>query len=242
MIKRITILLFLIATIFSYSQTSSGNEITSEGNSKIKAVPDLASLTITINKRNSVEKNAIKELNEEVAKLQKVFAKVGFTDKNIKISDYRISNNENDDDKKEYTSSNSLSVTFTLDNKVIEAFYQEVQNENLKDLDINFETHISEDLEKLTKKKLIQLAIEDAKNNAENIAKTLDVKINGVKQVTKYGFRNVDYASYKSDKKYSAPQVDSVAFVYPKTSFDKYQVEEMEMGETITIVYEIIKK
>jgi hypothetical protein len=42
--------------------------------------------------------------------------------------------------KKEYSATNTLSIDFALNNKVIEAFYQEIQNENLKDLDVEFET------------------------------------------------------------------------------------------------------
>lgn len=238
--KRITLFLMLICTIPSFSQTNSVNQIIAEGNAKKMVKPDLASLRIMVIKQNLVEKNAIKELNEEVEKLHKVLLRIGFTTKHIKIADYIVSSDENDD-KKEYTATNTLSVNFALDNKIIEAFYQGIQSENLKDLDIDFDTQISEELEKSIRQLLVQKAIADAKNNADNIAQALDVKIVNVNQVSKYTYRDIPYASQKVDEvKFNKPKIAMAP--PPPTAFDKFEVEEMELSETITIIYEIIKK
>ncbi|HEX8577711.1 MAG TPA: SIMPL domain-containing protein [Flavobacterium sp.] len=240
--KHLTILAFLILSSHSFSQGNNGNEITAEGVAKVKVKPDLASFRITIQKRNSIEKTSIKELNEEIEKLQKILLRIGFTEKNIKISDYKILSDENNDTKKEYTTQNTLVVEFVLDNKVIEAFYQEIQNENLKDADIEFETQVSEDLEKTTRQKLVKIAIGEAKSNAENIANALEVKLSNVKQVSKFTMR--DYMSASMMKVSEVKMGKDMPKMAPnqKTSFDKFEVEEKELEETITIVYEIVKK
>ncbi|QOG01923.1 SIMPL domain-containing protein [Flavobacterium sp. MDT1-60] len=239
--NTIVIFLFSIFTISAFSQTTSGNEITAEGSARTKVKPDLANFRITIEKENLVEKTAIKELNEEIEKLQKALFKIGFTEKNIKISDYKVSSSENSDDKKEYAATNTLSIDFALDNKVIEAFYQQIQSENMKDLDVDFETQMSEELEKTTRQKLVQIAVLDAKSNAENIAKALDVKISNVKQVSKYNLRDVAVSAMKMDQvRFNKPIVAMAASA--KTSFDKFEVEEKELEENINIVYEIVKK
>nr|WP_315142724.1 SIMPL domain-containing protein [uncultured Flavobacterium sp.] len=240
--KHFTILAFVLLTLNSFSQNISGNTITAEGSSKTKVKPDLAGFSITVQKRNLVEKISIKELNEEIEKLQNLLLKIGFTEKNIKISEYKVSNFENNNDKKEYTTTNTLIVEFNLDYKLIEAFYQEIQNENLKDADIEFETQVSENLEKLTRQKLVKSAIEDAKNNAENIANALEVKLVNVKQVSKYTMRDFDSAPMMkvSEVKLIKPRFASEQF--QKTSFDKFEVNEKEFEETITIIYEITKK
>ncbi|MGL3000480.1 SIMPL domain-containing protein [Flavobacterium sp. RSSB_23] len=240
--KHLTILAFVLLTLNGFSQNRSGNEITAEGIAKMKVKPDLASFRISVSKRNLVEKVSIKELNEEIDKLQKLLLRIGFTEKNIKISEYKVSSDENNDNKKEYTSENTLAVEFVLDNKIIEAFYQEIQNENLKDSDIDFETQVSDELEKTVRQNLIKIAIDEAKSNAENIANALDVKLLNVKQVAKFTVRDFESASMlkvaavKMDK--SMPAMAS----NQKSSFDKFEVEEKELEETITIVYEIIKK
>ena len=241
--KRILlIVVLLVFTVELFSQVNKGSEITSEGYSKTRVKPDLASLNITIVKENLVEKTAIKELNEEIEKLQKALLKIGFTEKNIKISDFKIStdnNSNNSNNKKEYSVINSLSINFSLDNKLIEAFYQEIQNEDIKDLSVDFETYLSEELEKSSRQKLVQIAIADAKNNAENIAKALSVKIVNVKQVSKYSIRDMSSYDMKVDQiKFERPVVPASS---PRTSFDKFEVVEKELEETISIVYEITK-
>lgn len=237
--KSLIVLLFFIGSIPGFSQT--GNELNSEGSAKTKVKPDLALFTIIVNKENPTEKTAIKDLNEEIEKVQNLLLKLGFTEKHIKISDYKVSGNENDDNTKEYAATNTLVVTFPLDNKVIDAFYQQIQAEAIKDADIQFESQISEELEKKTRQELVKLAIADAKGNAENIATALDVKIGAVKQVSKYNLMRdmVVAASLKADSvKFTKPMVA----MWAKTSFDKFEVEEVELEETISIIYEIVKK
>jgi uncharacterized protein len=239
--KIITIFIFSFFTIQTFSQIKTGNELVAEGIAKTKIKPDLANFKITITKQNTVEKTAIKELNQEIEKLQNVLFKVGFTEKNVKISEYKISKDDYEN-RKEFSATNTLSVDFVLDNKRIEGFYQEIQNENLQDVDIEFETQISENLEKTTRQKLVQNAILDAKNNAENIATALNVKLNNVKQVSKYNLRDIAYSSIKMDEvKFLKPRVAS-EMMNPKTSFDKFEVMEVEFEETINIVYEIANK
>lgn len=239
--KIITIFIFSFLAIQTFSQTKTGNELVAEGIAKTKIKPDLANFKITVTKQNTIEKTAIKELNQEIEKLQNVLFKQGFTEKNVKISEYKISKDDYEN-RKEFSATNTLSVDFILDNKRIEGFYQEIQNENLQDVDIEFETQISESLEKSTRQKLVQNAILDAKNNAENIATALSVKLNNVKQVSKYNLRDIAYSSIKIDEvKFLKPRVAS-AMINPKTSFDKFEVMEVELEETITIVYEIANK
>ena len=240
--KHFIILTFLLLSISSFSQISNGNEIVAEGISKMKVKPNLASFRISISIKNATEKISIKELNEEVEKLQRLLLKVGFTKENIKIAEFKVSSSENNDDQKEYITENTLIVGFGLDNKIIEAFYQEIQNENLKNSEIEFKTQVSEELEKATRQKLVKLAIDDAKSNAENIANSLDVKLTNIKKVTKYNIRDFDNEPLM--------KISEVRFAKPimaigknqKSSFDKFEVIEIELQETITIVYEITKK
>jgi hypothetical protein len=239
--KIITIFIFVLLTFHSFSQTKNGNELVAEGNSKIKIKPDLAIFKIKVTKQNAIEKTAIKELNQEIDKLQNALFKLGFTEKNVKISEYKISKDDYQN-RNEFSATNTLTVNFVLENKRIEGFYQEIQNANLQDVDIEFETEISENLEKSARQKLVQNAILDAKNNAENIATALNVKINNVKLVSKYNLRESAYSSLNvAAVKFVKPMVAS-EMINPKTSFDKFEVAEVELEETITIVYEITTK
>ena len=69
--KIITIFIFSFFSIQTFSQTKTGNELVAEGIAKTKIKPDLANFKITVTKQNTIEKTAIKELNQEIEKLQK---------------------------------------------------------------------------------------------------------------------------------------------------------------------------
>ena len=230
-------LTFLFSTV--YSQTKNDNEIIAEGGSKIKVRPDLAIFTLTVEKRDTVEKNAIKLLNLEIDELVKSLYKIGFTNKTIKISDYDISSSQNDEDKKRYTALNVLKLEFGLDTKLIDALYKEIQEAGLKDLDISFDTKVSDSLEKTTRLKLVQEAITDAKINAQNIAKALDIKLIKVKQVLKYKEGIFGPPPTINQIKFTSPKVVGDTQISYTTSFDKFEVEDVELEEKITIVYEI---
>jgi uncharacterized protein YggE len=234
--KQLFYLVCLFISSFSFAQSSSSNELVAGGTATMKVMPDIAILRITVEKENAVEKKAIKELNDEVDKLITLFTKLGFSQNNIRISGYVIEKSDYSEDKK-YKASNSLTVEFTLDNKLLDAFYGELQTGDYNNVDVDFETKLSGELEKASKQKLVQLAIKDAKENAENIATTLGVKLKGIKSVTKFTISG-PYERSRSGKAYAAAAMMSPPRA---TSFSKYEVEEKELEEEINIVYEIGK-
>ena len=241
MLRQIIIIGLTLFSLSAFSQSKNSNEIIAEGGSKIKVRPDLATFTLTVEKTDTIEKNAIKLLNLEIDDLVKSLYKVGFTNKTIKISDYDISSSQNDEEKKKYTASNVLKLEFSLDTRLIDALYKEIQEAGLKDLDISFETKVSDSLEKVTRLKLVQLSIEDAKINANNICKALDLKIVRVKQVLKYKDGIFGNPPEINQIKFTPPKIIGDTQISYNTSFDKFQVEDVELEEKITIVYEISK-
>ena len=236
--KNLLFTILFLSCFNSYSQTNT-SEILADGSAITKVTPDVAFFIITVDKKNDSEKNAIRELNTEVQNLQQTLYKLGFTERNIRITSYNISSEENEN-KKSYNATNILRIEFPLNNQIIDGFYQEIQLANHKDMDITFGTELSTELEKNTRLKLVETAIEDAKRNAENIAKTLNVKIINVKSVSKFNERVFDNRRFdkSSIKTGYAPAVGSPS----KSSFDKFQVEDKELEESINIVFEIGKK
>ena len=169
--------------------------------------------------------------------------KLGFTSKNIKIFDYDITSSKygNEDKTKQYTALNTLKLEFGLDTKLIDALYGEIQEAGVSDLDISFDTKVSDSLEKKIRTILVQQAIEDAKSNAINIAKALNVKLLGVKQVSKYKEGLMNHNMEIQVVKFTPPKVVGDTDIRFKSSFDKFQVEDLEFEEKITMIYEISK-
>jgi len=236
MLRQIVITALILFSLNATSQTKS-NEIVAEGGSKIKVRPDFVTFIFTVEKKDTSEMKSIKSLNMEVTDLVKSLNEIGFSNKAIKISDYNISSFQNDRGRKTYTATNVLKLEFGLDTKLIDALYKKVQDAELKDLNISFETRVSDSLEKTTRLLLVRSAIEDAKSNANNIAKTLNIKLIGVKQVYKYsqGILNRDNVEMV---KFAKPNMSDKQIKY-NTAFDKLQVDDIEFEEKITIVYEI---
>ena len=222
----------------SYSQQQSSNEVIAEGAAKMKVKPDLAVFTLTLEKRDTSEKKAINKLNMAVETLEKALNKIGFSNKAIRISDYDVSSSYSDEkNRKTYTATNTLKLEFQIDNKLIDAIYSQIQQSSIQDLDIDFESKLSDSLEKATRQKLVQLAIEDAKSNATNIATALDIKLGRVKQVQKSSTGHLMYST--EIVKFSPPQILRDEEVKYKTSFDKFEIEEVELEEQITVIYTI---
>lgn len=231
-------ILLLLLTATAFAQTPKTGELTAEGSASMKVMPDVVTLTVSVSKQNESEKNALKELNDEVAKLESFFKKVGIPPKSIKIASYNINDDYRDDkDKKVYQANNSLTITFELDAKLLDAFYGELQAGNYKDVSVNYDTSLSEALQKKVQAELMDKAIADAKQKGEAIAKSLGVKITGISNVSKYGRNIVEEVKYAS-MEMNAPADYAPA---PPTVFSKYEMQETEEEEQITIVFEISK-
>jgi len=241
MLKLIVTGLLMIVFSNAYSQSKPDKEIVAEGGAKMKVTPDLATFTLTVEKLDTNEKAAIVHLNKAVDGLISSLSSVGFKNDNIKIASYDISSSiDRDDNKKTYTASNVLKINFKIDNKLIDAFYSEIQQAGLTDLDISFETNMSDSLEKTVRLKLVQQAIADAKINAENMAKALGIRIGQVKQVQKNGATMLEETKIEMVK-FTPPLIKRDPETRFNTPFDKFQVEDVEVDERITIVYEILK-
>jgi len=219
----------------AYSQSTSSNEIIVEGMAKTRVKPDLATLTLTIEKLDTVEKAAIMQLNKSLDGLVHSLSSIGFKRDNIQIASYDISSSKNrDEGKKKYTASSGLKLNFQIDNKLIDAFYTQIQQSDITDLDISFETSFSDSLEKAIRLKLIQQAITGTKINAANMAQALGLRIGAVKQVRKFG-ETIDEGKIEMAK-FIPPVIKSDPEIKYNTPFDKFLVEDLELEERITVV------
>jgi uncharacterized protein YggE len=249
LIKPIPGILFLccLGTLVSFvcaAQANGNGEIISEGSAKIKIQPDVASLSFSVVKKDSVEKNALAKLNKEISALSGMLARLGIRDKEIKISAYDISSSDSRYDiteTKVYSATNSLALEFTLNAKLLDAIYAGIHADSISDVDIRFETKLSDSLDKITRKVLVQKAIADAEANAKNIAGALKLKLVKVKQVLK---RNENYPPYPmeiSGINFPVQKIEEIKEDNLITSFYKFNVEDIELEEKITIVFESSK-
>jgi uncharacterized protein len=232
-------LLFVIVTCFtlvSKGQVKSSNQLISTGYAKAKLKPDVAVFEFTIIKENTLEPEALKLLNLGANKLTTILLTLGFNKTQINISGYTLFATENESGRKLFRATNTLRVQFRLDNKTIDQVYRVIEKEKISDININFETKVSDSLEKATRARLTLLAIADAKNSAENISKGLDMKLGKVVQVQKYGEGSLESGKMEMIK-FTPPM--KVTDEILKTSFSDFEVDDVELEEQITIIFEI---
>lgn len=219
-----------------YSQ-SNQSEIHTEGVAKIKVTPDIALLTLKIEKIDTNEKRCLQSLNREMDKLTTMLSEIGFSPKVIKISDYGISSLLNDKRRKEYTAANSLTIEFKLDNNILDFFVKKMQSSEFSDLDISFETKLSNSLENETRKSLVQLALVDAKSKAAVIAKELGLKLGNIRKVSKYS-PELESIADMDIVKVTPPNIVYDKEIQYYSLFNNFQVSQINLEEKITIIFE----
>jgi uncharacterized protein len=233
--RLLFLFLFITISLFTNAQTKNSGEITATGMAKMKVKPDVAVITFTIEKQDRNESVALKNINQEAERLSEILSKSGFGKDQIKVSRYSVSSNTYQEEKV-FNVTNSLVVQFILDKKIIDNVYSAVEAEKLNDVNIDLETKLSDSLEKSVRARLILLAIQDAQLSATNIAKALNVRVGKVKQVSKYGdimfdVNKVGFANF------AGSMANAVQY---KTTFNSYDVLEVEIQEQITIIFEIM--
>jgi uncharacterized protein len=230
-----TLMVLIYSQLFAQSKAS--NEIVAEGAAKMKVKPDVATFMLTVSKIDTVEKNVLRNLNKAVDELVRSLSSLGFKSDNIKIASYDLSSSMDRFRNKEYTATNELIINFKIDNKLIGDFYSEIEEAGTEDVDVSFETSLSDSLEKVSRSKLVQQAVADARTNATNIAQALNLRIKKVKQVQKYGL--ITDIPQIEMVKLSPVMIRRDSQVKENTAFARFQVQEVELEEKITVIYEI---
>lgn len=223
-----------------YAQTSS-KTIIADGQAKVKIKPDVAILSLSVSKSDTIENAAMQKLNQEVQALSTILTKQGLDKSQIKIADYSIeSNSYRDDNKKEFTASNTLKVELHVQEPVINQLLSAIEAQQLNDLEIAFDFRLSDSLKKKTRLLLVQQAITDAKANAVNIARALNVELKRIKQVAKKGDAILPYDNKIEFIRYTPPVVvEKLEDMRINSAFQQFEIEELDLTEEITIVYEI---
>jgi uncharacterized protein YggE len=244
-LKNITMLKLLIPFVALFgsaaanAQVKTTHEIVAEGGARVLVAPDVAVLTLTIEKTDTSEQNALSLLNAQVAHLSGLLDRLGFPAGSIHIAEYEVTSERDEESGRKWTTaSNALKIEFGLEHKVLQSFYREVQSTGMDDLDIEFGTRLSDSLEKAVRRTLVQKAIEDARSNAVAISGALGVKLLAVKQVSKYAESGREISRIELVK-FTPPRIVGDTGISYHTPFNRYTAEPIELEEKITIVYEI---
>lgn len=231
------LLYFLLFSNICFGQTAQ-KTITVQGIAKARVRPDVATITFQFEKTDTSQAKAMAKANNLADALTQLLLHAGLSSKQIKISEYSVNGSYNLDRKrKEYTVSNTLVARLGFEEKNLNQFLKSVETERINDLNISFDYSLSDSLERVTRTKLTQEAIARAKEAAENISQTLKVPVKSIIQVSKNGLQPIP--PQLETAKFTPPVIKRDQDIKYESVFGTYEVEEKELEEEITLVYEI---
>ncbi len=232
--KQILLFIALFIHCGIFAQQDATINIT--GHASKMVMPDKAIFSLQIRATKKTEPESFKALTEISNEVLNRLKKEGFTESQIKLSNYSVQQEYDYSSgkaiKKGYTSSQSLIVKFPVDKRRILNLYANLTANEMEGLSINFGTECSDSLKTKIQNELIVLSLNDAKQKAELIASTTDCKIKSVADVSYKVFTNPIY-----------PQMDNMRFSMKAAAnseggaSDYFSLSEIEFTEEIKVTY-----
>jgi hypothetical protein len=192
--KTITFLLVGILLFSSMSVSSQVNEnlLKIQGDAIIYAVPEVLIVNIPIQTKDSIYENCSKELINKYNQLKDALIKNNIDEKSIKSD--KLSINENysylSHERKfdGYVGSINVTIELTYTANKLNSIINTLKNESFK-FGYNLSFKLSENQKNTQLEKAIELAIRDAKNKADIIAKSINITLVGIQEIN-FGYTN----------------------------------------------------
>lgn len=186
-----------------YAQTpQQENLLTVSGKGTVKALPDLASVSIGVETQGSTANETLRENSEKMNAIISSIIDLGVSKQNISTSGFYLYPVYIYPDKESpklvgYRVSNTISVTvskFDIIGKIIDTSVSSGANE-IRGVSFLF----SENLQKQLINQALESAVNDAKNKAEVALKPLNLKVIGVKSVqVNEGYQPIFYRAIEA--------------------------------------------
>lgn len=238
----------VLALVFSNGSFAQKNTnttgLTVEGFAKMKLKPDISMISVSITQRDSLEKKAINKLNLQSNAVVKLINQIGILKEYIRIGEYaitadRIYNpNLSTENTLVHVARNTILIEIPTNLKTIDAFYKKMAESDFSEVSINIEHKVSKNLEEISRKKLSNLAIEDAKNQANNIISSLNTKLGPIISIYK------NKSNFEVERIYLkgsvAHDVQFSGLEIAPSPFATLELNDIEIEEKITLVFQLI--
>lgn len=233
--RQIIFIITLFIGHLTFAQQDATINIT--GHASKLVAPDKAIFSIHIRANKKTESESYKAMTDISNELLNRLKKEGFTESQIKLTDYSIQMeydySSDKAQKKGYTSSQNLIVKFPLDKRRVLTVYSNLTANEMEGVSINFGTECSDSLKNKVQDELIVLALNDAKEKATLIATTTDTKIKSIADVS-YKVVSNNYSPVYSAKNFS---VRGIVSDEQQQASDYFSINEIEFSEDVKVTY-----
>ncbi|WP_372647652.1 SIMPL domain-containing protein [Draconibacterium sp.] len=239
--KIILSLALIVFALGSFAQNIQGGIITVEGKSSVKLAPEDISFTVNFSVKSENYKECAEMSVEKMDKVKKLFIKNGIDQELIKTNSFSIREVQKYDPElrqsvfEGYEANIPVTIRTKKDYEKNDKIFELIKDNLQSNFNLNFA--LSEEQMETVKEKLIQLAVEDAKQKATVIAKSAEVKLGKIKSI-QYGEprmigpynTNMELMRAESMPAMSAAKADITSVLSP---------DEIEMRTNIVIAWEI---
>ncbi len=237
--KLIILFILSLLTNYSFGQVAKINTLTVEGKATKSIKPDLCFISMTFENTDTSLNLSMEGLNKNINTISNILKSYRIDSNSIRIAEYSITSQFNDEiKKKEYTVKNELSIDIKYNRKLISTLLAEIQNLNLKNLDMNLSYGISDSLDIETRNELKLIAIRNAKRTAEQISSEMGLEIIGVKSISKTQYNPLEVMTEmaKPQIKFMPPLANRT--MEETSSFENFDVSDIAVNEDILITFE----
>jgi uncharacterized protein YggE len=225
------IIKFLVGILFVPLSLSAQKTMEVFGVGKLELKADYTIVEITVGSEKTQYDTLLSLINQNTKQIEKLLLTSGFDKTQINITDLHL------DDygmptfgEPNYTGWRNIIVEFEFDKSLTEELLKNLSNHQSEPY---FRVYfgLTDSKKDVTRDKLIELALQDAKRKADAIANAYNLKISGIQKI-QYG--NV---SFDSDVK--AHSVDLITGMMTP-SYQKYPMDspEVEFMESVLVIWE----
>lgn len=239
--KIILSLAIVFFTLGSFAQDKQGGLITVEGKSSVKLAPEDISFTVNFSVKDENYKQCAEMSVEKMDKVKKLFIKNGIDEELIKTNSFSIHEVQKYDPELRksvfdgYEANIPVTIRTKKDYEKNDKIFELIKDNLQSSFSLNFA--LSEEQMETVKEKLIQLAVEDAKQKATVIAQSAEVNLGKIKSI-QYGEprmmgsfnTNMELMRAETMPLMNAAKADITSVLSP---------DEIEMRTNIVIAWEI---
>ena len=239
--KIILSLAIVFFTLGSFAQDKQGGLITVEGKSSVKLAPEDISFTVNFSVKDENYKQCAEMSVEKMDKVKKLFIKNGIDEELIKTNSFSIHEVQKYDPELRksvfdgYEANIPVTIRTKKDYEKNDKIFELIKDNLQSSFSLNFA--LSEEQMETVKEKLIQLAVEDAKQKATIIAQSAEVDLGKIKSI-QYGEprmigsfnTNMELMRAETMPLMNAAKADITSVLSP---------DEIEMRTNIVIAWEI---
>nr|WP_320021672.1 SIMPL domain-containing protein [uncultured Draconibacterium sp.] len=239
--KIILSLAIVFFTLGSFAQDKQGGLITVEGKSSIKLAPEDISFTVNFSVKDENYKQCAEMSVEKMDKVKKLFIKNGIDEELIKTNSFSIHEVQKYDPELRksvfdgYEANIPVTIRTKKDYEKNDKIFELIKDNLQSSFSLNFA--LSEEQMETVKEKLIQLAVEDAKQKATVIAQSAEVDLGKIKSI-QYGEPRM-MGSFNTDMELMRAETMPLMNAAKADITSVLSPDEIEMRTNIVIAWKI---